>query len=69
MVFEWVVEVDLVSVYGPKITSFVYGGHENDVVFVWVAKIDLISVWDPIENGFFSVQGSELSWFLCGGRK
>ena len=33
-----------------------------------VVEIDLISVWG-IEVNLISVSGSELTWFLCGGRK
>ena len=42
-------------------------GVETDLVFLWVVFIGLMSVWE-IEVVLISVQGSELTRFLCGGR-
>ena len=38
------VEIDLIFVYGPKMTCF-SEGIEVDLVFVSVVEIDMISVW------------------------
>ena len=35
---------------------------------MWVVENDLISVWG-IELVLISASGSEVTWFLCGGRK
>ena len=35
---------------------------------MWGIEIDVMSVWD-IEIDLISVKGSELTWFLCEGRK
>ena len=64
MVFVWVVEIDLVFVYGPKMTWFCMG-IEIDLVFVWVDEIDLMSAWE-IEVDLILVKGSELNWFCVG---
>ena len=67
LVLLWVVEIDLVFVYVPKMTRFRVG-IEIDLVFVWVIEIYLMSVW-KIKTDLISVKGSELTWFLCWGRK
>ena len=62
--FVWVVEIDLVSVCGPKITwyqciiAFDFG-------FVWVGEIGLVSMWG-IELNLIFVKGSELTSFCTG---
>ena len=74
-VFVWAVDIDLVSVYGPKITCF-SRRHRNWRCFCvrgrnWLDfslrdRNWLISrAW--IEHGFVLVFESNLSWFLCGG--
>ena len=35
---------------------------------MWVAEVGLISAWG-IKLDLISVSGSEVTWFLCGGRK
>ena len=47
--FVWGIEVELVLVWGPKLTFF-FAGVKIFLVFVcahfeWVVQIDLISVW------------------------
>ena len=43
-------------------------GIDIDLVVVWVVELAVISVWG-IGVDLISVQGSEFTWFLCGGRK
>ena len=59
--------IGLVVVSGSKM-AWTCMGIEIDFVFVWLVEIDLMSVLE-IVIGFISVKGSELSCFLCGGRK
>ena len=60
-----------------KLTRFLDAGHKSlgfsvrieiDLVSVWVVDIDLISVWET-KLDLISVEGSELIYFVSGGRK
>ena len=42
--------------------------HWNLLGFLWVIEINLMSVQE-MKTDLISVKGSELNWFLCGGRK